>query len=65
MDPRNTGTGNIAADQRSAAKTSKTQTTGTSATQEDTRDTTQETVNFSPPGKQGYRPGGSNTSDGR
>jgi hypothetical protein len=65
MEPRNTGTGNIAADQQSAAKTSKTQTTGTSATQADNLGTTQETANFSPPGKQGYQPGGSNTSGNR
>jgi hypothetical protein len=60
MEPRNSGTGNVAADQSAAANPSTTKTLGTTATQDKNRSsttaatpaTTQETASFSPPGTQ-------------
>jgi hypothetical protein len=56
MEPRNTGTGNVAADQSTAANPSTTNTLGTNATQDKNRasttSATQDTASFSPPGTQ-------------
>jgi hypothetical protein len=69
MEPRNSGTGNVAADQSSAASPSATNTVGTTATQDKNRASTttakQETASFSPPGTQGQQQIGHNKSDGR
>jgi hypothetical protein len=67
MEPRNTGTGNTATEQNAQkAVTQPPNTSGTNAgTAGGTRGTTQETANFSPPGKQGHQSGGTNSSDGR
>ncbi len=66
MEPRNTGSGTIATDQKAVAQPPTPHTAGnTAATQAGTRGTTQEAATFSPPGHQGYQPGGSNNSDGR
>jgi hypothetical protein len=64
MEPRNTGTGTTATEQKAVAQPPN--TSGTNAgTQAGTRGTTQETANLSPPGNQGHQPGGANSSDGR
>jgi hypothetical protein len=66
MEPRNTGTGTTATDQNAVAQPPTPHTAGNpAATQAGNRGTTQETATFSPPGNQGYQPGGPNNSDGR
>ena len=71
MEPRNSGTGNVAADQSAVANPSTTNTLGTKATQDKNRSSTtaattaatQEAASFSPPGTQQQI--GQNKSDGR
>jgi hypothetical protein len=71
MEPRNSGTGNVAADQSTAANPSTTNTLGTTATQDKNRSSTtsattsatQDGASFSPPGTQQQI--GHNKSDGR
>jgi hypothetical protein len=66
MEPRNTGTGNVAADQNAAAETSTQGNLGNAATtQEKARTATQDTASFSGPGKTGQHQTGTNRSDGR
>jgi hypothetical protein len=76
MEPRNTGTGNVAAEQNAAASPSTTNTLGTTAAKDKNRSSatsattaatsaTQETASFSPPGVQGQKQIGHVKSDGR
>ncbi|MGD0627940.1 MAG: hypothetical protein ABR987_01230 [Terracidiphilus sp.] len=65
MEPRNTGTGNVAADQSAAAETSTQGNLGNAATTQDKkRTTTQDSATFSGPGNQNQQTG-NNKSDGR
>ena len=66
MEPRNTGTGNVAADQNTAAQTSTQGNLGNAATTQDkARTGTQDTASFSGPGNQGQHQTGNTKSDGR
>jgi hypothetical protein len=66
MEPRNTGTGNVAADQTSTAQPPTQGNLGTAATTHDKqRTTTQESASFGGPGNQTQQQTGNNRSDGR
>jgi hypothetical protein len=66
MEPRNTGTGNVAADQTAAAQPPTHTNLGTAATTQDkARTATQDSASFSGPGNQAQQQTGTNRSDGR
>jgi hypothetical protein len=66
MEPRNTGTGNVAANQTTAAEPPTHNNLGNAATtQEKPRTATQDSASFNGPGKQTPQQAGNNKSDGR
>jgi hypothetical protein len=66
MEPGNTGTGNVAADQAASAQPPTQGNLGTAATtQEKPRTATQDSASFSGPGNQTRQQTGNAKSDGR
>jgi hypothetical protein len=66
MEPNLRGSGNIPADQTTAAKTSNTGNKGSITRNEGVTATTgQDNASLSPPGQQGYQSGTTKQTDGR